>query len=223
MDLQFILTTLILGGIVRASNWGKLSQTWGKNIVFYIWKGIQCFRIYAVPSYTNTPVQKAQRLMFKIIMNQGLDLLAPVLQKFWKKVAIKMTELNKFMSVNLLHQASPPTKDMYVVSVGNLYMGIINTAVLNVAKTVVAIAFETDIGYNGAATDKIVGVIYDTGVDEWFVTDIGGTRSVGTINVTVPGNPVATNLYAYIFAYRDLGTADEIISDSNKHSVSQAS
>lgn len=101
ITLLSLIMSLFLGGVITGNILGDMRQK-AAGIVFYSWKGIQVFRKY-VDNILNprSDKQVSQRNKFLMILRIGQDLLLTVIHPFWKSYAVKMSEINAFMSTNI--------------------------------------------------------------------------------------------------------------------------
>jgi hypothetical protein len=219
--LKALFLALFLGATISGNILGTIKQQFGKSWVFATWKGIQYARKYVVPANPNTLGQQSQRTCFKETLLFSQIIITSIIQKFWKKQAVKMSSFNAFMKVNLLLQSSPVTKNLFQFAKGTLTETPIDSATYNAGNGKVAIGWDTTLSGNMANSDKAVGIIVDgTGVMTPYVLDNNTARITGTFDVpALPGQNPA-NLYAYLFFYRDLGTQNEKMSNSTKFVVS---
>jgi len=97
--LSFIIS-ILLGGVITGNILGDMKNK-SAELVFFVWKGIQVFRKRVIPSNPKTVKQQAQRTRFATMENIGLSCLASILNVYWKRFAIKKSEINAFMSRNL--------------------------------------------------------------------------------------------------------------------------
>lgn len=102
MKLTYLsfLVSILLGGVITGNILGDMKNK-SAEIVFFVWKGIQVFRKRVIPSNPKSVAQTAQRLRFSQIMKLGLNLLTPVLSVYWKRFAVKKSEINAFVQRNL--------------------------------------------------------------------------------------------------------------------------
>ena len=186
----------------------------GKTFVFFVWKGIKCARSWVIPSNPQSFGQTAQREKFTIIMEVGRGLLSSVIQKFWKKFAIQMSEFNAFMSSNLNAMTSKTDWQHFLISKGHLQPTVISDATYDAATGEVIINWDGTVINNQLASDKFVGVIVDTQYRSCWIIDSGTLRSAQTqLMDTMPGLTFSY-LRCYSFFYRDLGLSTELIGDS---------
>lgn len=200
---------------------GKMKQQIGKSFVFFVWKGIQVARQYASPSNPRTVAQIEVRDKFTACLAVGQQITLSIINKFWKKFAVKMSAFNAWMSANILSQTWPITSDRWKFSQGSLYIRIPTSALYDDGHQTVDINWDTALLGNQLATDFAVGLVYDNITKQVYVSDIGVLRSAGTLQLEGVSLSDIAQATAYLFFYRGLGTVSEMISTSQDCSVSE--
>jgi hypothetical protein len=99
--LNVLFIAFIFGTVVSGNILGDMRNK-SSGVVFFMWKGIQVFRKY-VGTIANprSNEQVAQRNRFKQCLEIGQNILVPILHVYWKRFAIKKSEINAFMSKNM--------------------------------------------------------------------------------------------------------------------------
>jgi hypothetical protein len=216
-----ILSVCFFGAVITGNLFGNMKKQLGKSVVFFRWKGINALRSYVIPSNPRTPKQMTQRNKFSAVLLYALDCKLTIAQKFWKKFAVKMSSFNAFFSANVTAQALPLIKQSCVFAKGTMTPLTPTSAVYDDGTTTVKINFSSTLSGNQLATDTMVGVVYDASLNKVYVSDTGVLRSVGRVDVTGISLSDINKAGAYLFAYRELGTVNEMISNSEYSVVSE--
>jgi hypothetical protein len=124
--LSFILS-ILLGGVITGNILGDMKNKTA-DIVFFMWKGIQVFRKRVIPANPKSTAQTAQRSMFAEVMKVGEKLLLPILKVYWKRFAIKKSEINAFMQRNLKGQVTTLDVSKTVLIDGQMDVGVASSS-----------------------------------------------------------------------------------------------
>ena len=209
-----ILSVSLFATVVTGNMFGIFKKQVGRAIVWATWKGIQYFRQFPKYTYSRSVAQGNQRVKFTAYLRVAQSCLTTIIQKFWKKLAVKQSGFNAFMHYNTTVDAFAFNPVTMIFSKGGLTPGLLTTAIYDVITGRVTFTWPTTLSGNQTSTDTAVMVVYDKNRVETFVKDIGTLRSAGTETVTVGPTLDFNDLFAYIFFYRDLGTQIEKISNS---------
>jgi len=197
------ITGNILGDMV-----GQL----GKKIVAFQWKGIDCFRSYVVPANPNTLEQQAQRTLFAGVVALAVMFLDAIINVYWNKFAVKMTSFNAFIKYNLKSMTSSTDFDKIIMTKGALHIGAISSC--GAVSANVVIEFDPSLSGSGKADDNVMAAVFDEDTFSLYLAAAAVERSTGTITVPVYQGFSAAKCHAYLWAYRDLGTPTEDVSNS---------
>lgn len=186
--------------IVRSGLLGGFS---GKiaGIVGGKWKDKQYARGYVVPANPNTPNQQAKRLRFKTAALFGMSILGGVLQPYMDWCTRSMSAFNWFIKTNIAIFVDTPTWTNIKVCAGSLFSAAIGD-ISNYSQTI-TIPFDTGLGSNGLATDKVYCAIYDKLSGRTSFASEEVARSEGTINVTMAGATSTDVVVFLVTARRD--------------------
>jgi len=127
--LSILFIAFIFGTVVSGNILGDMRNK-SSGVVFFMWKGIQVFRKY-VGTIANpqTNDQMAQRNRFKQCLEIGQNILVPILHVYWKRFAIKKSEINAFMSKNMKDFTGPLVPLDLTFLTGQHYIGAIQVSV----------------------------------------------------------------------------------------------
>jgi hypothetical protein len=182
------------------------------GVVGFRWKDKDCIRGYAIPANPNTTAQQTQRGLMKNCVAFAKLLVGQVFNKYTDKFIRSMSGFNYFVKANI--KVFDGTTDYSAIKVteGQLYAPEAVTATLGVGS--VTVAFNENLGNNGAATDKVYAVCFDetTGIMYFPAAEVA--RSVKAIVITVPGNVSAADLHVWCLSSRYVRTLVEMISNS---------
>lgn len=126
--LSFIIS-ILLGGVITGNILGDMKNK-SAELVFFVWKGIQVFRKRVIPSNPKSLKQTAQRLRFSQMEKIGLNMLNTIINIYWKRFAIKKSEINAFMSRNLKGVKTPINPLNVVIIDGQAPCGVPHTSTL---------------------------------------------------------------------------------------------
>jgi hypothetical protein len=198
----------IIGNIL-----GDMSGQLGKKIVAFSWKGIDVFRSYVVPANPRTVGQVAQRNKFTAVLEVAQGIITSVIHPYWKAFAIHMSNFNAWMKANLDSQSFPLVLADFILTKGSLAPVVMSDCVYVTGDGSVEATYSNELGSNGLGTDIVELYLYDQDSNAFLLAGTG-TRTAGSISGSVVTGLTLLKMRAYIFAYRALGTVDEIISDS---------
>lgn len=202
-------------GVIRA---GILSRVSGKvaGVVGGTWKNKAYLREYVIPANPNTTPQQVQRAKMSVGVAFGKPLVGQVFNKYTDKFERGMSGFNRFIKDNMALFLAPVTYASIKVTNGKLWPP--QAVIAELAATTVTIGFASaDLGNNGAGTDKIYAVVYDSISTLWHFAAAEVARSTGTIDVEVGAGTIAAMSKAYIWAAKYSVTSPtllEMISNS---------
>lgn len=209
-----IIGVPILGGVILQGILGGFSGKVGP-VVGGKWKDIDYMRAYVIPSNPNTPAQQAVRAKFAKLVLLAKIILPTILQTYWDPFYSNMSGFNKFISAN--YATLDVSNDLVAtskMSIGSLE-GLGTAIATYVSATGILTCLYSDtITGNGLANDFVALVVYDKNLETFYITDISGTRDDATIARNCGIGKTATDLIAFVFAYRGTG-ATFIVSDSS--------
>lgn len=209
------LLILSLGTVITGNLLGTYKKQVGKTFVFAVWKGIQYFRKWVKGTYSRTTAQAYQRNLFTSCLLIAQGIITTVIQKFWRKYAVKMSSFNAWMRSNLLVNHYPIVASELIMSKGALTPTPIVTASWVPATGIVTLTWDPTLIGNQAIGDYCAFVIYCKTPFGLFVRDFKTLRSAGTDSLDVGIIAPGSSLYAYLFFYRDLSTQFEKIANSS--------
>lgn len=205
----------LLGAVFTGNILGDMRKKLGQ-VVFFVWKGIQVGRQHVLVRDAKSDAQLAQRLFFKQVFLLGQDLNNSFIVPFWKHLAIKKTELNAFMSYNLLNMASGQDYPNLSYSRGSLFPTASETATYNTATGEVIVTFPTTLQGDQSLTDIPYLVIVDKSSGALYANILAdNTRNDGTISKTIISGKAATDILTYLtFSNVEIGGEGFICSNS---------
>jgi hypothetical protein len=212
MKLFFML--IPVGAVITANILGNMRQQLNKTFVFFKWKGLNVVRSYTIPANPNTVLQQAQRNKFKALLPIAQNLLILIIQPFWRKLAVYKSQFNAWFGMNIKLCGYPINYSNLVMSSGSLLMTNVTSATYNVGTGIVDVVYSTSVSANQLAGDLACAIIIDTSTNKIYTAIGTAARSAGTIAVTTETGLSVPNLHSYLFFYRNLGKATEIISNS---------
>jgi len=192
---------------------GDMTGQLGKKIVAFTWKGIDCFRSYVIPANPDTGPQQTQRNLFSAVIAFAVGCLDSIINTYWNKWAIQQSPYNAFVKYNLLAWTNTTDFANAIVAKGSLFNPGITDAVYSA--TAVDFTFPDSLGGNGLATDSVGACVYDSSTGKWYTTTTTATRADEGITVTIDAGLTVGNLKGYLWFYRDLGTGNEDVSNSD--------
>lgn len=199
---------VILNGILGGFS-GKVGPVVGGK-----WKDVDYMRSYVKPANPNTENQQAVRGKFSQLVATARLLLSSILQPFWDPFISNMSGFNKFISVNYpLSTSEGILQASSLVSQGTLETLHTNTSTYNTGTGFVDTTFDDTIQGNGLATDVVVHVIYNISTGQVWIETNSSDRTTGEASTQIPTGLTATNLIAYVFAFRGTGS-ELVVSDS---------
>lgn len=199
------ITAGILGGVR-----GKVAGVVGGQ-----WKDKAYLRGYVIPANPNTLAQQGQRSKMSIAVALLKPLIGQVFNPFVDKFQKSMSGFNFAISQNIAYCVAPPTTTNFKVCWGKLYMPTTITGTYTTGTGNGTVTFDTGLGQNGLATDKMHLVVYDKNASMWYFQTTPNVRSDGFCDISLPTGLSATNLTAYIFAVQlDLAGIVSMVSDS---------
>ena len=208
--LLFPIGTVITGNLI-----GTLKKQIGKSLVYATWKGINYMRRYVVPANPNTVAQQAQRGLFSWVQRVANSVLITVCQKFWKKLAVKMSAYNAFMKYNLKSIANVDSFVGAIFAKGSMLAS--SGHIVEYTALTGAIACSWNIGSSGNQTDNDTYCVVICDESTSLVVDVFDSatkRVTGAANTIISAGLIPANLKAFCFFYRGLGTVNECIETS---------
>lgn len=180
---------------------GILGRASGKvaGIVGAHWKDKSYVREYVIPSNPDTPLQQAQRTKMRLCVAFIKACIGQIFNKYVDKFERSMSGFNKAISENIAYCAGPIIYASIKLVWGKLW-GITPDVVSLDGSFVTATWDAASLGNNGAATDKVFAVVYNTSTGLWYFADAEVLRSAAEITVTVADGLVYGNLRLYIWA-----------------------
>jgi hypothetical protein len=121
-----------------------------------------------------------------------------------------MSGFNYFIKDNIDEFDGSPSYDAVHLTTGTLSQVLPSAAVYNTPD--LDIAFDKNLGNNGADSDKVFAVAYDSDSGLFYFAADEVARSTETITVPMVAGLTATNIYSWIWAARYDGTVLDIIS-----------
>lgn len=214
MDLTFLFL-LFIGAVFTGNILGDMRKKLGE-VVFFVWKGMQVGRKHVKARDAKTDAQLAQRLFFKQVFELGQDLNQSFIIPFWKKFAIKKTELNCFMSYNLLNMSNGEDYPNLSYAQGSLFPTASTAATYNTATGEIIVTFPTTLQGDQALTDIPYLVVLDKATGALYCNVAENkTRNDGTIGMSIISGKTATDILTYLtFANVAIGEEGFICSNS---------
>ena len=208
-------------GILVAGLIGQVRNKIG-NMVMSNWKGINTARAYAVPANPNSTAQQAQRGKFATVVALAQNLLGTLITTFVNPFAVQMSGFNYFIKLFIANATSEGlVTALCQVTKGTLESTSISSAIYNTSTGDLEVTFPTSASGNGTSDDNVSLLVLDNATNAvlGYGTNLG-TRSVGSVNVTIPTGLLAADLVAFIWLSR--GTGSEFIVSNSIGSVCSA-
>lgn len=214
-----LTSIFLIGAVVTGNVLGNLRNKIGQ-VVAFSWKGINVFRSYVIPTYSNTVPQIAQRLKFRYMLMFAQYLKGQIIDPYWSLHGIKMSPFNAFMQTNLKAYTGPIDYSKMILAKGTITPTLITSATKTVAD--VSIHWAGDLVGNQLATDFAIGVVYEEDSNIMFFSVGDVERADEAIGVTTETGLAVTNMHAYLFFYRDINLSSFAVSNSDRSAVTQA-
>lgn len=196
---------------------GILGAITGKvgNVVGASWKGIAYIREYVIPANPNTDAQKAERDLFRDIVNMASAALGPVLQVFVDPFLRAQSAWAHFIGDARKTYLVQGTYDNIVLTKGTLEGAVVIAAIYGGGN--VTLTWSEAVLGNGALTDIACVFVYDKANKVgWF--DSAHTRDDEGFALAVGTGREATDLNAWLF-FADHATVPTIKSYSDYEQV----
>lgn len=199
----------ILNGILGGVS-GKVAGVVGAR-----WKDKHYLRSYAVPANPQSDLQIVQRDLFKYCVAFAKVLVGPVFNAFTDRLISSMSGFNYFIKSNITLFTAVPTLSSVKITEGKLYMGTIDSAEYDTGANTVLVHFDDALGNNGALTDKVYMVVYDTVGKLFYFPPAAVNRSVGELEASgVPSGLTAGNIRVWVFACKLYHEMPTMVSNS---------
>lgn len=192
--------------VVQNTLIGQSRQRIG-NAVFSTWKGINVLKSKPMSvANPKTDGQLQQRSAFSQMVLAFRNMPAVVRAGF-KKLAVKKSEFNAFMSYNLKNAfdySTPPTATItpaaILISKGTIAATDIATAVADVSDDSITVTFATTTDQPGqSATDVALVAAYNVTKNDFYGEVTSAARSTGTATIDLPtGWAAGDSLYIYV-------------------------
>lgn len=196
---------------------GILSPPIGKvgGVVGFKWKDKACLRGYVIPRYSNTDLQEAQRILFRLAAKFASGFLGQVIQPYMDKFVRNMSGYNDCIQYNIPY-LDPPDDLMSSTKItrGNLYPLQTVASVLTQGRTIMAWTWTDQLGSNGKLTDPVVAVAYDQTTKLCYFSVELTTRATKAVTITVPAPLIPTTWIGYIFCAQYANEILDKVSDS---------
>lgn len=207
-------------GIIRA---GILSKVSGKvaGVVGGSWKDRAYLREYVIPANPNTTPQQVQRGKMSVGVQFAKSLVGQVFNKYTDKFERGMSGFNRFIKDNMALFVAPIGFATVKMTNGKLW-GAVDSTLTSAAHKLDWAVNPGDFGNNGAASDKMYCVGYDTTTGLWYFAAAETTRGTGAISITCPVAAVGHVFWSYIWCAKYSATSPtllEMISDSKAATI----
>lgn len=202
---------------------GILGNVRGKvsGVVGGQWKDINYIREYVKPANPNTVSQQAQRGKMIDCVAFCKPLVGPVFNAYTDKFQKSMSGFNRFIKDNVAEFDDDVDYSALTITSGTLFSNPITAAGYNNGTGACVITWDEDLGNNGALTDKVFGIVYDTDTGLWAFATEEETRDDEMMTVTCLTGLTATNLEVWIWCARKNGAIVELISSASHFSVTE--
>lgn len=195
---------------------GILGNTRGKvaGVVGSQWKDKNYLREYVKPANPNTAAQIAQRALMSSCVAFAKPLVGPLFNAYTDRFNKGMSGFNRFIKDNIAEFVAVPTWGNITIIAGPLsYPGFVQ-GTYNTATGEVILPWLTNYGNNGSATDKVFWIIYNKDTGLFYFADGEVDRSVATDSQTIPTGLTASDLYAWVFAAKYVGSIVTMVSNA---------
>ena len=200
----------IINGILGPVS-GKIAGVVGGG-----WKGINYLRAFVIPANPNTAAQQTQRGKFSRCVDFAKILVGPIFNVYTDKFQKKQSGFNFFIKRNIAEFLDPPTFENLKVTEGKLYFGNVVNQTAVAATDTVHVEWDTDLGSNGLATDKIFGFAYNEDQNLYSFFTAEDVRSAGGVGVDLTLQmDVDDEIQIYVFSAKFVDTVLTLISNSD--------
>lgn len=199
----------INGGIL-----GKGTNKIG-NVVGATWKGINYLRQYATPQNPNTVLQQAQRTKFSLAVEFAKAFIGDVFNPYVDPFIKLMSGYNYFIKQNIALFSGDIDYTTMQITWGKLYVPAAMTSCqYYTADGAIDFLIPTNLGGNGAATDKIYACAYQIATKRLFLQSLIDVRSNGTANVMTESGGDPSDYVCYLWMAKYDGTKLLMVSNS---------
>ena len=206
---------VILNGILGGLS-GRVAGVVGAR-----WKDKQYLRRYAIPANPDTALQQIQRGKMRTGVALLKALVGSVFNQYVDKFQKSMSGFNYTLQQNMQYFTPSPGFGNIKITQGKLW-GVPTVSLTTGTHEITVNWTVSDLGNNGASTDKVYAVFYDTISQIWYFSSAEVARSVGQIVKNFPAGVTGHLVVVYAWASKyslTSATLLEMISNSTYSAV----
>ncbi len=221
---QYHIIYLNKGVIMAKIRSGVLGNTRGKvsGIVGSQWKNINYIREYVKPANPQTAAQVVQRNKMSDCVAFAKPLVGSVFNAYTDKFQKGMSGFNYFIKGGIAEFDGSPVYGNLLLTEGKLSPITNFAGTYNTGTGEVLISYNQNYGNNGAAGDQMFWAVQDKSTGIWYFADGETDRSVGSDTQNIVSGLTATNLEAWLWPTKYIGTIVNMIANSAQATLSAA-